>query len=233
MEPQLSAPACYVEWMDQNRGFNPRAQRASNYLSECVLKDLIQLSPELEDQFEAESVKSQLNRAVGTQVYSRDVDLVIYDPTVVGPLGQASMTVENKTIMTAHGKARYNRQGDLIAYSNHVHNHNRQAVAGATMVINISSQYENPDKIPTKTRRRHLSVEYIQQTMGLYELLLRESPDEPNDQLEAIAIILVDYDGLHEPRLVTEAPALSLDNPYHYHNFCKRMVRFYEERFSS
>jgi hypothetical protein len=232
MDSPLVAPTCYVDWINQNLGFNPRSQKASDYLSECILKDLLSISPFLKQQFDNHRIQSALNEDVSTRNHSRDVDLVVFDPTIAGQLNRAQMTIENKTIMTAHGKARKNRQGDLVASANHVHNHNRFAIAGATMIINVSSEYENPDKIPTKTPRRHLSNDYITQTMELFQFILRESPDEPNDQPEAVAIILVDYDGVHEARFVTEPPALPENSPYHYSNFCRRMVRLYEERFS-
>lgn len=228
----MTAPTLYVEWMNGNLGFNPRSQKPSDFLSESVLNDFLSLSPFFKKQYDTFKIQAKLNAAVKTRAYSRDVDLVIFDPTLIGPLNQAQMTIENKTIMTAHGKARFNRQGDLIASANHVHNHNRFAIAGATMIINISSEYENPDGIATKTPRRHLSNDYIAQTMDLFKFILRESPDEPNDQPEGIAIILVDYDGIHAAKLVTEPPALQPGSPYHYSNFCSRMVRLYEERFS-
>ncbi len=232
MPIEFTAPGCYIAWMNQNLGFNPRSQKASDYLSSCVLDDLRRLSPVLDQRLSAESLKWEVDRAVGTRAYSRDIDLVVFDPLAPGPLDQAELTVENKSIMTAHSKARFNRQGDLIAYFNHVHNHSRRAVVGAVMVLNISSEYANPDRIPTKTPRRHLSAEYVLETMRLYQFLLRENPEEPNDQPEGMAIVLVDYDGVHEARLVTEPPALPHDSPYSYDNFCGRMARVYEARFS-
>ena len=47
--------------------------------------------------------------------------------------------------MTAHGKERWNRYGDVIAYCNHMHNHRKDCIAGATVIINCSPTYENPD----------------------------------------------------------------------------------------
>jgi hypothetical protein len=55
------------------------------------------------------------------------------------------VSVEHKTIMTAHGKARKKRYGDIIAYSNLMHNHNRKCIAGAIVIVNVSPLYENPD----------------------------------------------------------------------------------------
>ncbi len=222
------------------RGLDQSKHRLQSPLAESIRlslrvypERLVSLSPSLKQQFDAGHLTATLNGAVKTRTYSRDVDLVILDTRSLGPLNQAVMTVENKTIMTAHGKARKNRQGDLIAYANHVHNHNRYSVAGAVMIINVSAEYKNPNGIPTKTPRRHLSADYITQTMGLFKFALRDSPDDSNDQPEAVAIVLVDYDGVHDARLVTEPPALPDDDPYHYNSFCRRMVRLYEERLSS
>ncbi len=40
MELHLTAPECYVAWMNENPGFNPRSQKPSDYLCECVLADV-------------------------------------------------------------------------------------------------------------------------------------------------------------------------------------------------
>jgi hypothetical protein len=64
-------------------------------------------------------ITSAKNSAVRTKVASRNVDLALREE----PSSEVREAVENKTIMAAHGKARWNRYGDAIAYSNHIHNH--------------------------------------------------------------------------------------------------------------
>jgi hypothetical protein len=228
------ATHCYVEWINQHLGFNPRSQQQSDYLSHCIVEDLRLISPTISRQLDSLRLTYTVNMTLWSRVVDRVIDLVIHDPRQTGPLNQARVAVEHKTVMTAHGKARKNRLGDIVAYCNHTHNHSRQAIAAATIVINTSSEYENPDRFREDTIRRSLSADYIAETMGLFTSLpLRESPDEPNDQPEALTVILVNYDGVHEAELVTGYPALTPDSPHHYSNFLARIARLYEDRFSS
>lgn len=62
---------------------------------------------------------------------------------------------------------------------------------------------------------------------------LRQIPDEPFDLPEALAIILVHYNGVNRATLVTDPPTPQTRSPHNYANFCRRLVRLYEERRSS
>ncbi len=171
--------------------------------------------------------------SIRTRIANRDVDLVFFDPKIQGPINKTRLAVENKTIMTAHGKARKNRYGDLIAYANHIHNHFFKAVAGAIVTINVCPNYRNPDPFATDIERDYPNMEKIvTDTVKIFtDIPLREKEDEPNDQPEAIAVILVDYDGVNEARLVIDPPAPQLGQPNHYASFVERLCRLYEERF--
>ena len=115
------------------------------------------------------------------------------------------VAVENKTLMTAHGKARWNRYGDIIAYSNHVHNHRRECIAAAIVVVNCSPAYENPDAFARGLVRPRFDMQkVVRDTVKIFaDIPLRRTPEEPNDQPEAIAVFVVDYDGQNPAKLVT------------------------------
>ena len=99
------------------------------------------------------------NAPVRTTVAERDVDLVLCEE--INELPRLRLAVENKTIMAAHGKARKNRYGDIIAYANHVHNHRADCIAGAVVVINHSSEYENPDAFAKGLKRPRLDMDRL------------------------------------------------------------------------
>jgi hypothetical protein len=120
----MAAPEAYVEWINTHLGFNPRSQFASNALSDFVVADLRAGCPVLNQAFDSGLLVPQKNIAVKTKVVERNIDLVIRE-TAGQQLGTSPVAIEHKTIMTAHGKARKNRYGDIIAYSNHMHNHRR------------------------------------------------------------------------------------------------------------
>ncbi len=60
-----------------------------------------------------------------------NIDGVVLSSGLWSPREVTPITLENKTIMTAHGKARTNRHNDARAYASHVHN-SSPSTAGAT-----------------------------------------------------------------------------------------------------
>jgi hypothetical protein len=58
---------------------------------------------------------------------------------------------------------------------------------------------------------------------------LRELPEEPNDQPEALAVIVMNYDGVQRATLVDYLPR---ESQIHYDTFIARIARLYVERFS-
>ncbi len=135
--------------------------------------------------------------------------------------------------MTAHGKARKNRYGDIIAYSNHIHNHNRECIAAAIVVVNCSPAYANPDAFAKGLVRPRFNMpRVLAATVKIFaDIPLRTNPDEPNDQPEAIAVFVVDYDGQKSPKLVTGELAPQPRDPIHYDNFLARICDLYGRRF--
>lgn len=227
----LRAPESYVAWINAHLGFNPRSQANSNALAEFVITDLRETCPSLAGNMAIESVLAHKNADVRTRVAVRNVDLVFAEREF-GP-GAVRVSVENKTIMAAHGKARLNRYGDLIAYCNHVHNHRDDCVAGAIVVINCSPTYANPDAFAKDLKRPLFKMEkVVRDTVKIFaEIPLRSSPKDPNDQPEALAVIVVDYDGHKPAKLVTGDLGPQAENPVHYDNFLKRMCLLYSQRF--
>jgi hypothetical protein len=159
---------------------------------------------------------------------------VIFEPPE-GPNISVRVSVENKTIMTAHGKARKNRYGDLIAYSNHMHNHSPKCVAGAIVVVNVSPAYENPDAFAKGLLRPKFNMEkVVADTMAIFDKIpLRDSADDPNELPEAVAVIVVDYDGVRPAKLVKGPLAPQAESHINYIKFIGRICRIYGERFNA
>ncbi|HEY3025886.1 MAG TPA: hypothetical protein VGJ55_07040, partial [Pyrinomonadaceae bacterium] len=137
------------------------------------------------------------NASVSTTVTVRNIDLVLYEKHML-PRICVQLSVEHKTVMTAHGKARKNRYGDIIAYCNHMHNHRRDCIVGATVVINTSALYANPDAFAQNLVRPKFKEKVLKDTIKIFEgIPLRESQEDPNDLPEALTVIVVDYDGVN------------------------------------
>jgi hypothetical protein len=219
--------------MNQNIGFNPRAQQNSNALSDFVIADLLTSCPAIRTAIQSEALMPKKNSEVNTASAVRTVDLVLFEKLKL-PLISVRISVENKTIMTAHGKARKNRYGDIIAYSNHIHNHRRECIAGAIVVVNVSPKYENPDGFAKGLVRPKFDMERIvKDTINIFARIpQRNEPSDPNDQPEALAVIVVDYDGESAARLVKEPLAPQPGSSIHYESFVGRIGSLYERRFS-
>ena len=229
----MRAPDSYIAWINEHIGFNPRSQANSDALSDFVVADLRDSCSALGSALVSGALKANKNPNVHTKVAERSIDLVIYENREA-PTISVRVSVEHKTIMTAHGKARKNRYGDIIAYSNHMHNHRRECIAGAIVVINTSLKYENPDEFARGLARPNFKMEkVVQDTVGVFgKIPFRNEPDNPNDQPEALAVILVDYDGASPARLAPQSPGISLPENIQYENFIGRICRLYEQRFS-
>lgn len=189
------------------------------------MADLRQTCPEIDADIQSKELVVVQNPGVSTKISSRSIDLVLRERAVT----LVCVSVEHKTIMTAHGKARKNRYGDIIAYCNHMHNHRKECIAGAIVIVNTSPIYENPDAFAKGLMRPKFKMEkVVADTIKIFsQIPLRELP-ETNDQPEALAVIVMNYDGVGPATLVDYFPEESQSR---YHAFIGRIARLYVERF--
>jgi len=229
----LTTPEAYIRWINEHLGFNPRSQANSDALSDFVVADLEASCSELRAALRSGLLIARKNPNVQTKVAERSIDLVFHEKNKL-PALSVRVSVEHKTIMTAHAKARKNRYGDLIAYCNHMHNHRKDCIAAGIVVVNTSPTYENPDRFAKGLRRPRLNMEkVVADTIRLFAAIpLRNETDVPNEQPEALAVIVVNYDGVHPARLVTRPPAPRPREMVHYDSFIRRICRLYRKRFS-
>jgi hypothetical protein len=223
----LRAPEAYIAWTNSHLGFNPRSQANSNALSDFVVADLRAASTEIDAAIQSKTLLVAQNPGVRTKVAERSIDLVLRE----GTAKLVCVAVEHKTIMTAHGKARKNRYGDIIAYCNHMHNHRKECIVGAIIVVNASPLYENPDGFAKGLVRPKFKMDkVVADTVKIFaKIPLRELPDEPNDQPEALAVIVMNYDGANPARVEDYLPE---ESQIRYDTFIARIARLYVERFS-
>ena len=63
------------------------------------------------------------------------------------------------------------------------------------------------------------------------EIPQRKGTDEPNDQPEALAVVVVQYDGVAPASLVKGRPAPQRGGLVHYESFVARICELYQRRF--
>ena len=77
-------------------------------------------------------------------------------------------------------------------------------------------------------------VKVVKDTVKIFDdVPLRTSPDEPNDQPEALAVTVVDYDGKNPAKLVTGDLSPQPGSPIAYETFIKRICDLYQQRFGA
>ena len=248
-----SAPERYVDWINQHVGFNPRGQGHSDFLTSQIFEDLDARCPTIDQHFRDNRLRLVPN--VGTtgkrhvsplaaaakengddDEINPNIDGVVLQVAPFGDVAaaRAVITLENKTIMTAHGKARTNRFNDARAYATHVHSSSAATIAAFTVVVNASPTYKNPDAFARAALSSGINQPgAIEGTFRVFESMrLRETTTGNVGRCEAVYILPVHYDGLSATaRLVTGPPAPAASSPFGYDSFLERICRLYRERF--
>ena len=99
------------------------------------------------------------------------------------------------------------------------------------VIVNTSHVYSNPDAFAKDLIRPKFKMDkVVADTVKIFgQIPLREVPEEPNDQPEALAVIVMNYDGVNPATLVDYFPD---ENEVRYERFIQRITRLYVERFS-
>lgn len=72
----------------------------------------------------------------------------------------------------------------------------------------------------------------VQDTISVFQKIpLRETDEDPNERPEAMAVVVVDYDGINPAKLVSDSRAPNLDDHINYDCFVRRLCDLYTTRF--
>ncbi len=149
-----------------------------------------------------------------------------------GNPSQIWLAVDAKAIMTEHGKARRNRQRDLNSMAEILHRMQPSPIAGAYVVINMSTHFRSPLR---NEETEHRNIERIvAETIPLFQEILKdEQSGRPG--LDAVGVSVVDYSNApgSECKLIEGSPAPDLSSPLHYQAFLSRICRDFTARFAS
>ena len=134
-------------------GYDPRSSRHSDFLSEIIVRDLVQNCPLLAQRAASGRVVACLRHRQRIAQDDWVIDIAIgtcagapAPPEVSGSIKMAppviiEITIELKSILTEHGKARRNRLRDFGAFHNHGHTYDPRTVVGAFLVINMRTGF--------------------------------------------------------------------------------------------
>lgn len=235
-------PNSFLDHLRENF-YHPRSDKHSNVLSGAIVGDLITQCRGIREKASRGEIVYDLNfdLIVARAVWNIDLVLGHPGPAVAPPPGDQAIlkrrpstveiAIEIKSIMTEHRKAVKNRNRDLEAHHEHVHNYNSLAIAGGVFVINASPTFRSPLR-PGLTMHRNplLLVEHC--IAELRSVATRGGPTGYG--LEAQCAVVVSMDNIHSAtvKYVTTLPAPQVGDPLHYDAFVRRICHFYEQRFA-
>lgn len=247
----MPAPHEYVDWINRHVGFNPRGQAHSDFLTAAMIHDLGERCRALGDSLRSGAVEWRPNVGLtgkrhNSPLLTGDDEDGEIEPNIDGvvlrrgvmltPEGRAvsvPLTIENKTIMTAHGKARTNRYNDARAYATHVHAASPQTIVAFTIVINTALRYRNPDAFARSAKVSGVNKpDDARNTIELFKSMkMRTDPVDRIGRCEAVFILAIEYDGeAGTARLVTEPPAPQAGEPFSYEWFLDQLCEHYAAR---
>jgi hypothetical protein len=247
----VPAPDEYVAWINSHVGFNPRGQGHSDVLTAAVIRDLAATCGEFGDALASGAIEWRPNVGLtgkrhNSPVLDEDDDDGEIEPNIDGVVLRGGgllapetnavpvpLTIENKTIMTAHGKARTNRYNDARAFATHVHAASPDTIAAFTIVINTALRYRNPDAFARSAKVSGTNrPDDAKNTIDLFRTMrMRSDVTDKVGRCEATFILAIDYDGeTPNARLVTGPPAPMPGEPFSYEWFLGRMCDEFRRR---
>ena len=236
-------------------GYHPRSDAHSNATCLAILDDIIRHCPALARRAKSGEIVAKLNHRVTVGHATWKIDLAIgrAPDLAIGPesgtirMGAPAIVevaLEAKAIMTEHGKARHNRERDLLAFCSHAHKYNPKTVSVGTVIINTSDVFWSPlrgnDVLTQHNNIARLGPATIELFRGLP---LRHTATA--EGFDAMSVIVVSMDNLRRnpnppqhaptpkaPRLVSTMPAPQVGDPLHYATMIHRMCTAYAERWT-
>lgn len=248
----------FVDYLSKT-GYHPRSSAHSDFLSEIIIRDLVQMCPKLGERAAKGEVLAQLRHHQTVNHDDWVIDIAIgscADKPVVpvnacirkGPPAMIQIAIELKSIMTEHGKARRNRLRDFQAFHNYAHQYDPKTVAGAFLVVNSSALFYSPLRKPSDITRHGADIKKARQTgtdaVDLFRTISLRHREGDGPGLEAMGVVVVEHDNLnvhpqkkkvsplaHPTQIAPVPPNLNVGDPLHYSTFMQRICQAYSQRF--
>lgn len=143
-----------IEQIIRDKYHDHRSARHSDLVCEHFILDLLQQCAALAKDIDEVRVKYGFNIEVPGLTHK--VDLMIYevdDDNLEPSLDRARLCMENKSVITAHGKNRKNRHSDLSDFSKLLQTRKPEAIVLGHVLVGTGIHYINiPDSVKSKCR---------------------------------------------------------------------------------
>jgi hypothetical protein len=232
--------------------YHSRSDEHSKVLGELIVQDLLDVCDVLREQAERGDVGYGINyKYRWANGKEKTLDVAIgTPPSPLPPPGSARIhrltprkpafaiarllvAIEEKAVMTEHGKAQPRIYSELNDSHTIVHQGGRDTVSGGITVVNIAATFvsplrQRPDRPVEVTIHRQPDVT-DSMVKHLRRLPAREALDDVG--LDAYCTFVVNVDNQGRAELHDGPPAPQPGAPDHYETFLDRICRFYTERF--
>lgn len=127
---------------------NHRSESHSDILCYQLFADLRKFCPAFADDARTGAIKHWLNVDVPGMNHKADMMICDTDGPDEPSFDRARLCLENKSVITAHGKNRKNRHGNLYEFANVIQAQRREVIVVGSVLIGTAVQYLNvPDKL--------------------------------------------------------------------------------------
>lgn len=212
-----------VEHLAQ-QGYHPRSSRHSDFLSQLIIRDLIDRCPAIRIKAARGEIVAKLHhhQIVGTDDWQIDIAIgtCAGDPIPPSFLGTLVSTerplitvappviiqiaIELKGVMTEHGKARRNRLRDFGAFLGHAQRYDPNTVVAAFLAVNSSDWFYsqlNFGKTARSEITRHggkgrSGRQVAKDVVDLYRSIYLRHSAQDRPGLDAIGVISVEHDNI-------------------------------------
>ncbi|MCB2012798.1 MAG: hypothetical protein KDF64_19775 [Geminicoccaceae bacterium] len=193
--------------------------------------DLVLGTPDGDTTHENESLASYADRH-GILLDRSERQILTGLPTMKqASVGSVVLALEAKACMTEHGKARPRLYDELNSSQLTIHGDSIDAIAAGFVMINASTSFLSPTRSgETTVHRQPQATEQV--VAKVRELPRRNGPADTG--FDALAIVIVDCGNDGSPvEIVTEAPALPVNDIFSYQSMIHRLSAVYASRFPS
>lgn len=199
------------------RGYDPRSSRHSDFLSEIIVRDLVENCRLIARRAASGRIVASLrhHQQIGQNDWVIDIAIGTCAGSPAPPSGSRTIrmappviiqiAIELKSVLTEHGKARRNRLRDFAAFHGHGHTYDPRTVVAAFLVVNSSDAFYSPLNLGKTNRselNKHTSVgrnarQLATATINLFRTIHLRHSETDASGVEALGVIVVEHDNLN------------------------------------
>ena len=243
-----TVPSDYVEWLNANR-YHPRSNKHGAALCRLVLHDLMQSSELL-----------SLAKKKGILVYDEDHNMFLEESSeltwnadlVIGLRNRGHFSVADKDlvrdsnidnylfamdakgIMTEHGKARRNRQRDLVAFSQVMRAFYPNIITAGVLPINSSKRFDSPLRDSDPIDHPKNISEIVDGTIELFRAIRVQQLPSGENPVDAVRTFVIDFSNVSGEQGTLANHSINDENSSNevsYASFRRGVVELIEERY--